>query len=77
VVTGIPVEIPGYIWAGLVGIEVVEVAGSERAQSQPGCLKRVFRAEHRPMVAEEAARRRTSPPDLLTGSPPLPHRQPG
>jgi hypothetical protein len=53
VVTGIPVEIPGHIWAGLVGVKITEIVGSERAQSQPGCLNGVFAAEHRPMVAED------------------------
>jgi hypothetical protein len=53
VVTGIPVEIPGHIVAGLVGVEVVEVAGSERAQRQPGCLHGMLRAEHRLTVADK------------------------
>jgi hypothetical protein len=54
VVTSIPVEIPGYVQAGLVGIQIVEVGWRERAQGQPGCLNGVFRAEHWPMVGDAA-----------------------
>src|SRR5215472_5550404 len=52
VVTGLPVEIPGHLRAGLVSVEVVEVAGCEQAQRQPGGLNGLIGAEHRPMVAD-------------------------
>ena len=46
-----PLEPAGDIRAGLVGVQIIEVAGRERAQSQPDGLNGVFRAEHWPMVA--------------------------
>jgi hypothetical protein len=46
-VTGIPVEIPGHVWARLVGVKIIEIVGSERSQSEPGRLNRVFWAEQR------------------------------
>jgi hypothetical protein len=51
VVTGIPVEIPGHIRAGLVSVQIVEVVGRKRTQDQPGCFDGAVRAEHWPMVA--------------------------
>src|SRR6266571_60007 len=51
-VTGIPAQVPCHVWPRLVGVEVVEVAGGERAQGQPGRLNGVPGEQHQPMVAE-------------------------
>jgi hypothetical protein len=41
-VAGFPVQVPGYVRLGLVGVQVVKIVKTKRAQGQSRCLNGVF-----------------------------------
>ena len=69
-VPGLPVQVPGHVRAGLIGVKVVKVAGTERAQGQPG------RLDGRAGGAAPVDGNRAAPAGRTEGRPGAPGRRP-
>jgi hypothetical protein len=55
-IAGFPVQVPGYVRPGLVGVQVVKIVTAKRAQGQSCCLDRAFGERHQSVVTDETDR---------------------